>query len=76
MHCERREPMAFDQIKLEISQLLSEMQNQPTDKHEIYLSLVEKLNQLKATGMPLPEDLVALERELEEEFASEQREGE
>lgn len=68
--------MAFDQIKLEISQLLSEMQNQPTDKHEIYLSLVEKLNQLKATGMPLPEDLVALERELEEEFASEQREGE
>jgi hypothetical protein len=68
--------MAFDQIKLEIAQLLTEMQNQPTDKHEIYLSLVEKLNQLKATGMPLPEDLVTLERELEAEFTSEQREGE
>ncbi len=68
--------MAFDQIKLEISQLLTEMQNQPTDKHEIYLSLVEKLNQLKATGMPLPEDLVKLEHDLEAEFASEQREGE
>ncbi len=37
---------------------------------------MEKLNQLKATGMPLPEDLVTLERKLEEEFASEQREGE
>ncbi|MBS0232835.1 MAG: hypothetical protein JSR99_05055 [Proteobacteria bacterium] len=68
--------MAFDQIKLEIEQLLTDMQNQPQDKHEIYLSLVEKLNQLKATGMPLPEDLVTLERELEEEFASDQREGE
>jgi hypothetical protein len=67
--------MAFDQIKLEISQLLSEMQNQPEDKHEIYLSLREKLGQMRATGMPLPEDLVALERKLEEEFASEQREG-
>lgn len=68
--------MAFEQIKLEIAALLTEMQNQPTDKHEIYLSLVEKLNQLKATGMPLPEDLVKLEHDLEAEFASEQREGE
>lgn len=68
--------MAFDQIKLEISQLLTEMQNQPEDKHEIYLSLREKLGQMKATGMPLPEDLVTLEHELEKEFAEEQREGE
>lgn len=68
--------MAFDQIKLEIEQLLTDMQNQPQDSHEIYLSVMEKLNQLKATGMPLPEDLVTLERELEKEFAAEQREGE
>jgi hypothetical protein len=68
--------MAFDQIKLEIAQLLTDMQNQPEDRHEIYMSVVEKLNQLKATGMPLPEDLVRLEHELEQEFASEQREGE
>ncbi|RUO99537.1 hypothetical protein [Hyphomicrobium sp.] len=64
--------MTFDQIKLEISQLLTEMQNQPEDKHEIYLSLVEKLNQIRATGMPLPEDLVRLEKELEADFASDQ----
>jgi hypothetical protein len=68
--------MAFDQIKLEISLLLTQMQNEPQDRHEIYLSLREKLNQIKATGMPLPEDLVTLEHELEKEFASEQREGE
>ncbi|MBS0253424.1 MAG: hypothetical protein JSR78_20380 [Proteobacteria bacterium] len=68
--------MAFDQIKLEIEQLLTDMQNQPQDSHEIYLSVMEKLNQLKATGMPLPEDLVKLELELEKEFAAEQRESE
>ncbi|MBY0558981.1 hypothetical protein [Hyphomicrobium sp.] len=67
--------MAFDQIKLEILQLLTDMQNQPEDKHEIYLSVKEKLNQMKATGMPLPDDLVKLEHELEEEFASDQRGG-
>jgi hypothetical protein len=68
--------MAFDLIKLEIAQLLTDMQNEPEDRHEIYLSLREKLSQLKATGMPLPEDLVTLEQELEKEFASEQREAE
>ena len=68
--------MAFDQIKLEILQLLTDMQNQPQDKHEIYESVREKLNQMKATGMPLPDDLVKLEHELEEEFASDQRGGE
>ena len=68
--------MAFDQIKQEIALLLTEMQNEPQDRHELYLSLKEKLNQIKATGMPLPEDLVKLERELEAEFASEQRDSE
>ena len=57
--------MAFEQIKQEIALLLTEMQNAPQDRHELYLSLKEKLNQLKATGMPLPEDLVTLERDLE-----------
>ncbi len=64
--------MAFEQLKMEISSLLTEMQNQPQDRHEIYLALREKLGQMKATGMPLPDDLVRLERDLEEEFSSEQ----
>jgi hypothetical protein len=64
--------MAFEHLKTEISLLLTEMQNEPEDAHEIYLALREKLGELKATGMPLPDDLVKLEKELEEEFASEQ----
>jgi hypothetical protein len=32
---------------------------------------MEKLNELKAYGMPLPQDLVALEKALEAEFTAE-----
>ena len=66
--------MAFDQLKMDISLLLTEMQNEPQDRHEIYLALKEKLGELKAVGMPLPDDLVKLEHDLEEEFAAEQPE--
>jgi len=64
--------MAFDDLKMKISMLLTDMQNEPEDRHEIYLALKEKLNELKAVGMPLPDDLVKMERDLEAEFASEQ----
>lgn len=63
--------MAFESLKMQISLLLTEMQNEPEDRHEIYLQLREKLNEMKAFGMPLPEDLVKMERDLEAEFASE-----
>ncbi len=63
--------MAFDKLKMDISLLLTQMQNEPEDSHEIYLALREKLNELKAFGMPLPDDLVKLERDLEDEFGRE-----
>lgn len=64
--------MAFEQLKMQISLLLTQMQNEPEDRHEIYLQLHEKLNEMKAFGMPLPADLVKLEHDLEAEFAIEQ----
>ncbi len=64
--------MAFEAIKAEIDLLLSEMQNAPEDRHELYLQVAQKLNELKAYGMPLPEDLVRLEQSLEAEFAADQ----
>ena len=64
--------MAFDDLKMQISLLLTQMQNEPEDRHELYLQLREKLSELKAVGMPLPDDLVKMEHDLEEEFASEQ----
>ncbi len=66
--------MAFENIKAEIGMLMAQLKDAPHDKHELYLEIMQKLNELKAYGMPLPDDLVALERQLESEFAAEQRE--
>lgn len=58
----------LERLLAEISLLTSQMESQPQDKHELYLQLREKLNEMKATGMPLPKDLVRLEHRLEAEF--------
>ena len=63
--------MAFEDVKAELGILLTRMQNEPQDKHELYLQLMEKLTELRAFGMPLPQDLVALEKALEAEFTAE-----
>jgi hypothetical protein len=68
--------MAFEEVKAELGILMTRMQNEPQDRHELYFQLMEKLDELKAYGMPLPEDLVALEKALEAEFAEEKREAE
>jgi len=63
--------MAFEDKEAELGLLLSRMQNQPQDAHELYELVRQKLNEMKAYGMPLPEDLVQFERDLEAEFLAE-----
>jgi hypothetical protein len=60
--------MAFEAIKAEIRALLEQSIEEPEDAHEMHLQLIEKLNEMRATGMPLPEDLVELERKLTASF--------
>lgn len=67
--------MAFEALKAEIGLLLTQMQNEPADRHELYLMVMEKLNEMKAFGLPLPADLVKMEAALEAEFAAEKRES-
>jgi len=62
--------MAFDDLKAELALLINQMENQPEDRHEFYLQVREKLNEMRAFGMPLPQDLVELEKELEADFAA------
>lgn len=62
--------MSFENITAELSLLVDEMEGDQGDRHEIYLRIREKLNELKAMGMPLPEDLLRLEHALEAEFAA------
>ena len=61
--------MAVEQLQSEIAMLLSEMENQPKDKWELHELLREKLDELKSFGMPLPQDLVELEKKLDQELA-------
>jgi hypothetical protein len=67
--------MAFERIAAEIALLLAQAQSAPQDEHEVYLQIRQKLNELKAYGMPLPDDLVELEHRLEREFAAAQRDA-
>jgi len=60
--------MAFEAIKAEIDLLLADMVNQPEDAREIREQVREKLNELRALGLPLPADLVALEKNLDAEL--------
>ncbi len=60
--------MALEELKAQISLLVSQINNQPEDMHELEEMLHQKLAELRATGQPLPPDLVELERQLLENF--------
>ncbi len=61
--------MAMDTTELvaAINLLAQQMEHEPDDLHEAHMKLREMLNELRATGMPLPDDLVELEHRLEVE---------
>lgn len=59
--------MALEQLRAEIAMLVQQMENEPEDIHELHARIRGKLNEIKAMGMPLPDDLVALERRLDGE---------
>jgi len=63
--------MAFEEYKAEISLLFQQMEHQPEDRHELYMQVREKLNEMRAFGMPVPEDFKKLLDELDSEFQSE-----
>ena len=60
--------MVFEDLMMKINMLVSEMEHKPEDAHELLEQIHMELNQLKATGLPLPDDLVRLEQKLEQEF--------
>lgn len=56
--------MTFENLKAGIALLLDQMGENPGDAHEIQEKLREKLSEMRALGLPVPEDLVDLERRL------------
>ena len=61
--------MAFEDLITRINMLFVEMENQPEDATELLEQIRLDLNRMKATGQPLPQDLVDLEERLEREFS-------
>ncbi|HUQ37165.1 MAG TPA: hypothetical protein VM144_12395 [Aestuariivirga sp.] len=60
--------MALEELQAQINLLVSQINNQPEDVHEIYELLHQKLNELRNTGQPLPKDLLELEKRMLKEF--------
>lgn len=56
--------MAFEALKSQVYMILDEIAARPEDRHVLQEGLREKLSELSALGLPLPEDLVKLEAEL------------
>jgi hypothetical protein len=67
--------MALEEFRLQIAMLLDSMSNQPEDAHELQESLREKLAEMQAMGLPLPDDLVNLEEYLEDNLERQARRG-
>ena len=61
--------MAFERLMAELSLLMQEVEKAPENKHEHYLEIREKLQEMRGLGLPVPSDLEALEQRLEAEFA-------
>jgi hypothetical protein len=58
------------EIEAAVLELLEEMEGDLGDAHEIYMKLRQTLDGMRAMGMPLPDDLVRMEKELSAEFAA------
>lgn len=63
--------MAFEQFRAQIAMLMGEIAKDPEDAHQLQESLREKLAEMRAMGLPLPDDLVGLEEYLEDDLEEE-----
>ncbi len=61
--------MSFEDLQAEISLLLTQMENQPQDSRELHELIREKINEMRAFGLPVPQNFLDFEKKLEADFA-------
>jgi hypothetical protein len=49
-----------------INLLAEQIDHAPDDLHEVHMKIRTMMNELRATGMEIPDDLIAFEKELTE----------
>lgn len=59
--------MGTERLIAELNLLMDEAEQEPEDLHEVHFRVVELMNQLRAMGEPIPDDLIRFERELTEQ---------
>jgi hypothetical protein len=60
--------MALEDLEARLAFLLTSIEESPEDLHELHDLVQQKLEQMKAMGLPLPDDLVSLQQRLEARF--------
>ena len=60
--------MAWEELEAEANIIMADIDGGAENRHALYLRLRETLLRMRAYGMPLPDDLVRVERALESEF--------
>ncbi len=60
--------MALEEIQAQISMLINQINNQPEDIHELYELIHQQIGELRATGQPVPRDILELEQRMLKEF--------
>lgn len=56
--------MGTERLIAELNLLMEQFDRESDDLHEVHFKVREIMNQLRAMGEPIPEDLVRFEREL------------
>lgn len=67
--------MTQEEIEAALSLLVDEMEGEQGDRHEIFMRLHQTLETMRAEGLPVPDDLAKMERELSAEFEAEAKNG-
>lgn len=57
-------PMDLTELVAAINLLAEQLDHKPDDLHEVHFKVQEMIRELKATGMPVPDDLAEFERDL------------
>ena len=60
--------MDKQELEMLATDAIQQLESGELERHEVHERLRQTLDQMRAFGMPLPEDLVALEQELAREF--------
>jgi len=58
----------MDDLDAEIGYLMEQLEGEPGDSHEIFFRLHQILETFRAEGMPVPENLAKMERDLDAQF--------